>query len=415
MRVAFLVLILFFSLPSVAQVDVYDSLHYIGTLDKTTDEMSYKRMDVGYHRTFPGDFALKYTSLPSHAKTYHTDSIVDDTVSVQFFIPDENGIVFFSSRNGSNPDNIAGILFEPSLVKALVNFHTYTTWYQCVLNGDTVWTDMPYSYPLVTYREEEEKAWYRMSRFHQSLGIYHAASSMNENGGMARIMILDYPDRITRIKYINPEHVPLDFQCSGLNTGFYFDKIKQAYHFHIATANPGYSFQGDWDGEHMEYSESGDILDYILYGNTKTGERKIKHIESPYEVYERERKEVKEEGKPEPKPKPVPFKVGDDLVYNLCDKMPEFVGGEQKLFDYMHEHLVYPIEAKSTGIEGLVYISFVVMTDGSIKHVSLLRGIGGGCDEAAMDLARNFPNWIPGEQDGQKVNIKFNLPIRFKL
>ena len=67
------------------------------------------------------------------------------------------------------------------------------------------------------------------------------------------------------------------------------------------------------------------------------------------------------------------------------------------------------------GIEGTVYVVFVVNTDGSIQDVVILRGVGGGCDEEAVRVVKNAPAWEPGRQRGRPVRVKMRLPIRFKL
>ena len=95
--------------------------------------------------------------------------------------------------------------------------------------------------------------------------------------------------------------------------------------------------------------------------------------------------------------------------------MPSFKGGEEALFRYLGENIKYPSMAKDAGIKGIVYVNFVVMEDGSIKDVKVLRGIGGGCDEEAMRVVKNMPSWDAGKQRGKPVRVSFNLPIRFTL
>lgn len=94
---------------------------------------------------------------------------------------------------------------------------------------------------------------------------------------------------------------------------------------------------------------------------------------------------------------------------------PEFPGGEQSLMNYLATHLKYPEEAKELGIQGIVYINFVIEKDGSITEVKVMRGIGGGCDEVALQAVREMPRWTPGRQQGNMVRVSFNLPVRFTL
>ena len=75
----------------------------------------------------------------------------------------------------------------------------------------------------------------------------------------------------------------------------------------------------------------------------------------------------------------------------------------------------YPEEAKEIGIQGKVYVTFVVEVDGSITDVKVLRGIGSGCDDEAVRVVKSMPKWVPGKQRGVPVRVQFNLPINFKL
>lgn len=71
--------------------------------------------------------------------------------------------------------------------------------------------------------------------------------------------------------------------------------------------------------------------------------------------------------------------------------------------------------ARESGIQGIVYITFVVERDGSITDVRILRPIGGGCDEEAIRVIKAMPKWTPGKQRGRPVRVQFNMPIRFTL
>ncbi len=99
----------------------------------------------------------------------------------------------------------------------------------------------------------------------------------------------------------------------------------------------------------------------------------------------------------------------------IVEEMPEFPGGKEALFAYIGKELKYPVEAVENGIEGTVFIAFVVEPDGLITDVKLLRGIGGGCNEEATRVVKGMPKWVPGKQRGKAVRVRYNLPIRFKL
>ena len=97
------------------------------------------------------------------------------------------------------------------------------------------------------------------------------------------------------------------------------------------------------------------------------------------------------------------------------DVYPEFPGGMEAWNEYLRKNLKYPTQARRMGIEGTVYVVFVVNTDGTVQDVELLRGIGGGCDEEALRVVKGAPKWTPGKQRGRPVRVRMRLPIRFKL
>ncbi|MDG2369321.1 MAG: energy transducer TonB [Flavobacteriales bacterium] len=71
--------------------------------------------------------------------------------------------------------------------------------------------------------------------------------------------------------------------------------------------------------------------------------------------------------------------------------------------------------ARSNGIQGRVYVQFVVFKDSSIKDVRVIKGYHSDLDKEAVRVIKNMPNWIPGKQKGKAVNSKFTIPISFKL
>lgn len=105
----------------------------------------------------------------------------------------------------------------------------------------------------------------------------------------------------------------------------------------------------------------------------------------------------------------------NDEVLTIAEIMPQYPGGNQALFKFLGENIKYPEQAKKDEISGKVYVTFTVDKDGSVKDVHVLRGIGGGCDEEAIRVVKMMSHWTPGEQDGAKVSIEYNLPINFKL
>lgn len=105
----------------------------------------------------------------------------------------------------------------------------------------------------------------------------------------------------------------------------------------------------------------------------------------------------------------------DDEVFVVVEEQAEFPGGLDSMYAYIHKNLKYPELAKEKGIEGRVFVSFIIEKDGSISNVKILRGIGGGCEEAAVEMIKNMPKWKPGKQRGKPVRFQFVLPIKFEL
>ncbi len=104
-----------------------------------------------------------------------------------------------------------------------------------------------------------------------------------------------------------------------------------------------------------------------------------------------------------------------DEIFDVVENAPNPPGGMEGWNQYLSKNLKYPTQARRMGIEGTVYVVFVVNTDGSIQDVEILRGIGGGCDEEALRVVKNAPKWEPGKQRGRPVRVRMRLPIRFKL
>lgn len=107
--------------------------------------------------------------------------------------------------------------------------------------------------------------------------------------------------------------------------------------------------------------------------------------------------------------------VQEKDVYKVVDKMPEYPGGNQAMSRFMAENIKYPQEAKTKGVTGVVFVAFIIEKDGSVSNVSVLRGVGAGCNEEAMRVVGKMPKWKPGENKGKPVRVEFNLPVKFKL
>ena len=105
----------------------------------------------------------------------------------------------------------------------------------------------------------------------------------------------------------------------------------------------------------------------------------------------------------------------NDPISSFAEELPRFPGGEEARMKFMVENIRYPAEALKAGIEGMVYLSFVVRKDGSVTDVKVMKGLGYGCDEEAMRVVKSFPKFVPALLHGKNVSFRLNLPIRFRL
>lgn len=114
-------------------------------------------------------------------------------------------------------------------------------------------------------------------------------------------------------------------------------------------------------------------------------------------------------------PEEQPEEEEEAQIFTVVESMPGFPGGEAARIKYLNENIKYPQMARESGIQGRVFVTFVVEKDGKVTDVRVLRGIGGGCDEEAVRVIKNMPNWNAGKQRGKPVRVQFNMPILFKL
>ena len=101
-------------------------------------------------------------------------------------------------------------------------------------------------------------------------------------------------------------------------------------------------------------------------------------------------------------------------VFDIVEQMPEYPGGQAALFEYISKNVKYPADAEKKKVEGKVFVTFVVDTDGKITDVSLLRKVFPSLDAEAIRVISGMPNWIPGKQKGQVVRVKYTVPIIFR-
>ncbi len=105
----------------------------------------------------------------------------------------------------------------------------------------------------------------------------------------------------------------------------------------------------------------------------------------------------------------------DAPVFFIVEEMPEFPGGEEALRKFIAQSVKYPVIAQENGIQGRVYVSFVVNTKGAVTDVKIARGVDPNLDKEAIRVVNSMPAWKPGKQRGKAVKVSYTVPINFVL
>jgi len=152
-------------------------------------------------------------------------------------------------------------------------------------------------------------------------------------------------------------------------------------------------------GEFVYYYQNGQIESKGLYENSaKIG------------VWER----WNPDGSPKAERFYTGYQYGDDPILDP-DEMPEFVGGQLALHDYIANNIQYPAIARANKVEGEVYVTFIVNKVGHIEKVSLMKSVDSYLDAEAKRIVEQMPQWIPGKKEGNLVKTQMAIPITFKL
>lgn len=104
-----------------------------------------------------------------------------------------------------------------------------------------------------------------------------------------------------------------------------------------------------------------------------------------------------------------------DEVFTIVEESAAPKGGMAAFYKYVSDKIKYPPQARRMGIEGRVFVEFVIAKDGTLTEVRSIKGIGAGCDEEAVRIVQSAPPWSPGKQRGKPVRQRYTLPIIFKL
>ena len=107
--------------------------------------------------------------------------------------------------------------------------------------------------------------------------------------------------------------------------------------------------------------------------------------------------------------------VNEEQIFEIVEESAEFPGGMAACLKWLGDNLQYPSIASENGVQGRVYVAFVVNTDGSIVDVKIARGVDPHLDKEALRVVSKMPKWKPGRQGGRNVRVRATVPVNFKL
>lgn len=110
-----------------------------------------------------------------------------------------------------------------------------------------------------------------------------------------------------------------------------------------------------------------------------------------------------------------PEEEDTEVVFTIVEETASPKGGLAGFYQYVKDNIKYPAAARRMGIQGRVYVEFVIAKDGALTDVHVVKGIGAGCDEEAVRIVQAAPPWNPGKQRGKPVRQRYTLPIIFKM
>lgn len=105
----------------------------------------------------------------------------------------------------------------------------------------------------------------------------------------------------------------------------------------------------------------------------------------------------------------------EQILFNIIEEPAEFPGGDRALYKYLSDHVQYPVIAQENGIQGKVYVKFVIDEQGNISREEVLRGVDPSLDSEALRVIKSLPKFKPGRQRGKPVKVFYNAVINFQL
>jgi len=105
----------------------------------------------------------------------------------------------------------------------------------------------------------------------------------------------------------------------------------------------------------------------------------------------------------------------EDIIFTIVEQQAEYPGGLGSMAKFLQKNMKYPAIARRMGIEGSVFVSFVIDREGGLSDIQVIKGISAECDKEAIRVVKLMPPWKPGKQNGKAVRCRFVLPIKFQL
>jgi protein TonB len=108
-------------------------------------------------------------------------------------------------------------------------------------------------------------------------------------------------------------------------------------------------------------------------------------------------------------------KGDEDIIFTVVEQRASFPGGFEAMAKFLQRNLKYPASARRMGVDGKVFVEFIVDKEGKMSEIKVVKGLSADCDKEAVRVVQMMPPWTPGRQNGKAVKSKFVLPITFKL
>lgn len=105
----------------------------------------------------------------------------------------------------------------------------------------------------------------------------------------------------------------------------------------------------------------------------------------------------------------------DGRVFDVVEEQPRYPGGTNALMTYLRDNIKYPAEAAKAGIQGMVIVQFVVGKDGAVRDIKPVKSVSPELDAEAVRVVAAMPKWVPGYQRGEAVNVRYTLPVNFRM